>query len=166
MELQCLQTVFAQTPSPAPTLAAALPNPTVAGNTLSLYLRFSPLTGTPLLTDSYGNPYRRSGIVNLSDTQAVGLWTAEILRGGNGHIVTATSQGGLQSLELGISELSATGPTMQPGPGLIPCPVPGPTQPRECQSTSTDDILLAIFAQQAQQTALLQRLVTAARAKG
>ena len=147
MQLQSLQNSFGVTPSPAASLVVTLPNPTVVGNALSLYLRSSPLTGTPLLTDNFGNKFKRMGITNLSPTQSASLWTAEIIRGGANHAVTATSQGGPQTMEMGVVESSIIGP--ERGKGI---------------EHSSTDILFEILIQQSAQTTLLQRIATALRA--
>jgi hypothetical protein len=141
--LSTVQAAFGQTAS-ALQLFVALPQPTTAGNTLSLYLRFSPLTGTPLISDNYGNLFVRSGVIDWTGA-ASGIWTAAIVRGGAGHTITVTSQGGVQALEMGVTELSC------PAPMLAEC-------------GNSNEVLLAMYAQMSQQTSLLQRLVTAERA--
>lgn len=144
LEVRTVQTAFGQTAS-APALAVTLPRPTAVGDTLSVHLRFSPLTGTPDLADNFGNRWRRTGTQGVDAVTAVAFFTATLVRAGAGHTVTATAQGGPQALEMGVSELSVLAP-------------------EEGSAPSPNDLLLAMLAQSHQQTALLQRLVTAQRA--
>jgi hypothetical protein len=135
--------MFAQSDGPAGSLAVTLASPTTVGNAVQVYLRFSPLTGTPTLMDSFGNPYTRTAIFTLVDGEAMGFWLADIVRGGAYHTLTISSQGGSQNLECAFSELATAG---------------------HGEQHSEREILLAILGESSQQTALLQRLVTAERA--
>lgn len=143
--IRTVQAAFAQTSAPADALGLPLPRPSAVGSTLSVYLRFSPLTGTPAVSDSFGNAYRLTGSAAVGPGLAVAFFAADVVRGGAGHTITAAAQGGPQNLEMGASELSLVGP------------VAG-------ERASAADLLLALLAQANQTNALLQRLVTAERA--
>lgn len=146
MDLFTKQFQFAQSSGSVASLAVTLPQPTTIGNVLSLYLRFSPLTGTPSIADNFGNKYRRTGITNLSTTLSVGLFTAEIVRGGAAHTVTAAAQGGNQTLECGVTELSVLSPDCN-----------------RHERHTAEDLLFGLWAQAAQQTDYLRRITTALR---
>lgn len=64
--IQIVQTALGQTTAPATALSVPLPHPTTVGNLLVLQLRFSPRTGSPKLSDSYGNRYDRLATTEIS----------------------------------------------------------------------------------------------------
>ena len=134
-----IQTAFGQVATAA-VLSVSLSRPTTVGNVLSLSLRFSPLTGTPAISDNFGNAFRPIATGVLAAGIATGFWITDIVRGGANHSITVGSQGGNQSLELSIAELSFLGRTRG-------------------DSHSEKDVLLAILGESHQQTALLQQLL-------
>ena len=128
-------------------LPIQLVNPTVIGNIFYLYMRFSPLTGTPILSDNFSNKYKILNSCQISSVQNIGFWTTELKLGGANHTIIALSQGGPQNLEIGVSELCVLKEKIV-----------------DEQNIMSDDILYAIYNQSLQQTSFLKRLVIAERA--
>lgn len=102
--IRSVQSVFGQAAA-AGSLAVTLLQPTTVGYTLTVCLRFSPLTGTPEVTDNFANRYLRTG-AGINGSIATALFTVHLERAGAGHTITAVAQGGAQSLEMAVAELA------------------------------------------------------------